>query len=303
MRRYLTIVLSIGSIILLLLVVIEFWVRHIPNEYSYKYKYLESHVDSIEVLCVGSSIGRSGFDPSCFSANAFNAANVSQDLLIDCALVDKYLNRAKKMRFVVFAILPNSYSSILENSKEHWRLRKYDIYMNLPGVEKQNSKDRFEISNLNRSLLQIMKYYNGRNTVDCNEKGMGLDSIVENETVKLSQGKSAALLHGSNYQPESSSANVPTIKRTISNCHSKGVKVLLVLLPTYHTYYERINRQMLFDCDSISKELEKEFPNVTYINAFKDTTYVSDDFRNSNHLSRKGARKMSLRLNNVIERL
>lgn len=302
MKRYLIKVFVIGIIILAVLASMEFYVRSIPNEYSYKCQYLDKHIDSIQILAVGSSVGRSGIDPESFDGFAFNAANVSQDLETDCAIIDKYLPKAKQLNTVIFTLLPGSYCSRMGEGIEYWRLRKYDIYMKL-NIEKPSFFDRFEISEPNKVFLQILKGVRGANTIGCFEKGMGCDTIVESEAAKLSQGIKISKIHNEGYRPDNYPIITTRLRETIKKCDASGIKVLLVLLPSYYTYYDRINQKMLSDCDSISKELALSYANVLYYNMFKDSSYTTEDFRNSNHLSPKGANKLCIKLNEIINGL
>ena len=131
MGNFLKKILIVGISVLLSLLFIEFMVRSIPNEYSYKSKYIEENIGNIKILALGSSVGRSSVDPSCFTQTTFNAANVSQDLEEDCAIVMKYLDRADGLEVVVIPILPVAYSMRMKDGIERWRLRKYHIYMDL----------------------------------------------------------------------------------------------------------------------------------------------------------------------------
>lgn len=300
MKRFLIKVFIIGIIIVATFATMELYVRSIPNEYSYKSNYLDEHIDSIQILALGSSIGRSGIDPEAFDGFAFNAANVSQDLETDCAILDKYFSRAKKLETVIFTLLPGSYCSRMGEGIEYWRLRKYDLYMDL-NIEKPSLFDRFEISEPNKAMMQIIKGVRGTNTIGCFEKGMGRDTVVESEAVKLSQGVKISKIHNEGYQPNNYAIIISRLKENVKKCDSAGIQVFLVLMPSYHTYYERIDKKMLEECDSISKDFASVFSNVSYYNLFKDSTYTTEDFRNSNHLSPKGAKKLSLQLNEIIK--
>lgn len=300
MKRFLIKVLIVGITIIAVLTSMELIVRYLPNEYSYKYKYLENHIDSIQVLVLGSSVGRSGIDPNCFEDYTFNAANVSQDIETDCSIVDKYLPRAKQLKTVIFTLLPGSYCSRMGEGIEHWRLRKYDIYMDLD-IEKPTVAEKLEISDLNRTSLQLLKWLRGKRTVDCFDNGMGRDTIIESEEMKVSQGLSISKIHNEGYNPNNYSIIILKLNKVLSDCKEKKVSVLLVLMPSYHTYYNFIDNRMLAECDSISKQLASEYENVHYLNLFKDTTYTTNDFRNSNHLSPQGAKKISSYLNGYLK--
>lgn len=299
MKRFLTKVLIVGLVVAAALFSIEMYVRSIPNEYSYKYNYMENHIDSIRILAVGSSIGRSGIDPRCFNEKTFNVANVSQDLETDCAIIDKYLPRADKLHTVIFTLLPGSFCSRMGEGIESWRLRKYAIYMDLD-IEKPKFSERLEISNMSSAYVQVSKHLRGINTVECDELGMGKDSIVASENAKIKQAESISKIHNSLYIPSNYGIIVPRVESSITKCQKYGIKVYMILLPVHKAYSDRIDAKMLAECDSIARELSNKHSNVEYINMFVDSTFISDDFRNSNHLSQQGAKKLSNKLNELI---
>lgn len=299
MKRFLIKVSIVGVAVVALLTTLELYVRSIPNEYSYKHKYLDTHIDSIQVLALGSSIGRSGIDPECFDTFTFNAANVSQDLETDCAIIDKYLSRADNLQIVIFTLLPGSYCSRMGEGIESWRLRKYSIYMDLD-IDKPRLTETLEIFDLNKTLKQIIKGLKGQQTVECYEKGMGTDSDIEPESEKLAQAIRISKIHNEGYTPSNYDIIVPKIKTTIQQLIDKGKEVYLVMMPVHKTYSERIDLRMLSECDSISKSIESMNPHVHFLNMFTDSSFTTGDFRNSNHLSQEGAKKISTKLNEII---
>ena len=301
MKRFLCKVSIVGVAVVALLATMEIYVRSIPNEYSYKHKYLETHIDSIQVLALGSSIGRSGIDPECFDAFTFNAANVSQDLETDCAIIEKYLSRADSLKAVIFTLLPGSYCGSMGDGIESWRLRKYAIYMDLD-TEKPRLNESLEIFDLNKAFKQIIKGINGQQTVECYEKGMGIDATIEPESEKLAQAIRISKIHNEGYNPSYYSIIVPQLQTIIKRLLDKGIEVYLVLMPVYYTYSERIDHKMLSECDSISKFLELLDPHIHYLNMFTDSSFTTEDFRNSNHLSQEGAKKFSTELNEIIRK-
>ena len=102
MRLFYTKICLFSFVLGAIFITLELWVRSVPNEYSYKYEYLENNIDKIEILCVGSSAARSGINPDLFQHNTFNVAQVSQDLEQDCAILQKYINRADSLKIVLF---------------------------------------------------------------------------------------------------------------------------------------------------------------------------------------------------------
>ena len=56
----------------------EFLVRHIPNDYNSKIKYLQEHSSEIEILALGSSHAYFGVNPDFLSSKCFNLSHIAQ---------------------------------------------------------------------------------------------------------------------------------------------------------------------------------------------------------------------------------
>lgn len=280
---------------------LEVFVRWIPNEYSYKYQYMEKNISDIETLILGSSVGRTGIDPSVLGETAFNVANVSQDLIEDCAILEKYVPKASNLSDVIIALLPNSYSYLMKDGVESWRLRKYKIYMNLEIKEEIKAGNHLEISNIRSVLAHIKNYLLTKNTIDCYTNGFGKDSIILNESEKLKHAVNIASIHNDTFN-DNPDIIIEELEKVMTKCQDYGVNVYLVMLPCYYMYYERLDIKFEKQCDDLSRYLTDKFDNVHYLNFYRDPDFISSDFRNANHLGPKGAKKFTRKLKYYIHK-
>ena len=297
MSKFIYKVLLLSITISIALVLTEYFVRKVPNEYSYKKEYLDTNISDIEILSLRSSIGRSGINPKYFSYRTFNAGNVSQDLRRDWDLVNCYLDKASQLKYLILPLFSMSYWYELENSIESWRLRKYAIYMNMhSGL---SVVDNLEVSSpvVCRDILK--RYYiSKRSLVECDSLGCGLDSINE-----LDFKKSALLasqLHNCSMDSLTEEDNLILLDSIIKKAFIKDVKVILLLTPCDSTYRKRMNEKQIKRFDFLSNKLVRENKNVFYIDMFADNRFMHDDFRNANHLSIEGGKKLSQIINDTI---
>ena len=298
MKRFIAKIIFFSIPVFLILCICEISARKIPNEYSFKHSYLENNIDKIEILSLGSSVGRSGINPMEFESETFNAGNVSQSLDIDIELFNKYINRASNLNTIILPLIPNSYWSKLEESIEHWRLRKYNLYMNIP-IHTLNPEYNLEIYNLKSTFQYLIDYYiKNKNILECDNKGMGLDSISDMDFKE--SGMFAANLHNCNMDNTIEQELNTNLEKIFKTCLDKNIDVYLILMPCFHTYYDLINSNQLNRMDSISNSWALKYPNIYYYNLLKDNRFVQEDFRNANHLSIKGASKLSKYINNII---
>lgn len=301
MRRFLLKILLVGIPVSIVMLGLEVFVRWIPNEYSYKYQYMENNIRNIETLILGSSVGRTGINPSVLGETAFNVANVSQDLIEDCAILQEYVPKASNLSDVIIALLPNSYSYLMCDGVESWRLRKYKIYMKLEIKEEIKFSDYLEISNTRSVLAHIKNYLLTNNTIDCYSNGFGKDSIILNERDKLKHAVNIANIHNDTFN-DNPNIILEELEQVMTKCQDYGVNVYLVLLPCYYMYYERLDIRFEKQCDDLSRYLAEKFDNVCYLNFYRDPDFLSFDFRNANHLGPKGAEKFTQKLKDYIHK-
>ena len=311
MRKFIirTIVLIIIPIILGALLC-EFFLRQIPNDYSYKNGWLSKNISSVEILILGSSHSVYGIKPSCFSAKAFNAAFGSQSLKYDEFILEKFIEKGDSLQFV---ILPVSYFSLIgnmENSDEWWRIKKYCIYFHCP-YHKLEIKYRTEIVGLpifNQVRRIIKCYIKGLNEITVDKLGWCKNDFSTKKSNEwwYSNGKGRAEYHTYHTKDLNMSLileNEKHIENIIKYCSRQNIRVLLLTTPTYHTYYENLNQKQLemmqYCCDSFSTVYE----NTYYLNLLKDQRFIENDFGDSDHLNEFGAEKLSRILNDYCDSL
>jgi hypothetical protein len=160
--------------VLLSLILLEILLRQIPNDYSYKKNYLNTHSCNIETLILGSSHAYYGIDPVYFSSgNVFNAAHVSQSLDYDYEILKQY---DKKLTALKTVVIPVSYFTLwgkLSNGQESWRVKNYVIYYKISKTDFK-LKYHFELfgNKFTTNIRQVKSYLQGNN-MTCSKQGMG----------------------------------------------------------------------------------------------------------------------------------
>ena len=67
--------------------------------------------------------------------------------------------------------------------------------------------------------------------------------------------------------------------------------------------YSCIDKKLLEENNNTLNNFCEKYTNVTSINMLKDTRFLNNDFRDSDHLNSKGANKFSKLLNSEINKL
>jgi hypothetical protein len=285
----------------------EFFLRTIPNDYSFKKEYLDKNSAEIETLILGSSHAYYGFNPIYFSSKTFNGSHISQSFDYDYEIFQKYQCRFKNLKTIV---LPISYFSIhgkLEEGTEAWRVKNYVIYYDFKTAKKIEHYSEVLSHPIKANVERLISFnVYKKSALSCSELGWGKRTEFTEQDNLLESGKSSALRHtysnlNDNKLKTSLHHNIVILKKIVEQCKIKNIKILFLTLPAYKSYRENLNKEQLDICLQTGKNLQSDYTNVIYLNLLADDFFNSEDFQDADHLSSKGAEKLSKVINRKIE--
>ncbi len=280
--------------------IIEYKLRIIPNNYSYKSSYLDRNAEKIEVLILGNSHSFYGLNPSYIEYSCFNAANVSQTINIDYFILKKYLTKFKSLKLVIIPISYSSLFSFIEEGKGQWRIKNYCIYYNYPSYDVKN---HFEILNgkMNYHINRITNYhFQNKGDINCSKLGFGLDYKFKHKLNFEVTGKEAAIRHTKENINNTLIRSKQLLRRIFDDCSLRGIKVVLFTPPAHRDYRKWIDEEQFKLMDYECKSLVKESSNVYYYSYFESDKFEDIDFFDADHLNHRGARKLSVILNKLV---
>lgn len=306
MRRFISKTILVSLPVLIAVIAIEVLLRKIPNDYLFKKEYLDQHASDIETLILGNSHAFYGINPAFFSSKTFNASYDAQTLNYDFEILMKYQSNFKNLKTIV---LPISYASLfgkLEESHESWRVKYYTIYYGI-----YNSKSLIDYSEVlssptDMSLHRLDSYYLLHNsTIFCTELGWGTNYMSENAIDIVKAGKEAANRHTEDINDIKVKTifneNESVLKGLIEWCNNNNIKLLLLTLPAFETYYKNLNEEQLNKTIETVNSIVAENKNCIYLNLLYNTNFDIHDFHDSDHLSERGAEKISKLLDEKIK--
>ena len=279
--------------VVLAIIGVEILLLNAENSYQYKHYYLAENQANIETLIFGSSYAYYGINPNYFSSDAFNLANASQSLYFHHILLKKHIDKLPQLETVIINI---SYSSLSrKKSKETWRKYYYHHYMDaevdLISKSSLGSYSIFGGIGLKPSMKMIWKsYFKGE------KRNMGWQPLKANQH---QWGKKSAIKQENN--STDFTKNITLLNEMIELCQAKGVNVVLLTMPVYHTYSDNVDTEKLAKIFNACEELEKANPNTHYLNHFFDNSFTLTDYFDEHHLSKEGASKISILLNKELE--
>ncbi|MBX2932095.1 MAG: DUF1574 family protein [Chitinophagaceae bacterium] len=286
---------------------IEISLRNIPNDYSYKKKYLDKHAAEIETLIFGSSHSFRGINPAFFSGKAFNASHVSQSLNYDYEIFKKYQDKFEKLKTIVLLISYSSLYGKLETGVESWRVKNYVIYYGINTPKSITDYSEFLSNKLNINKKRLVAYYKlHESNITCTTLGWGgMGRKSGNEKDLIETGKTAAKRHTKNIHSEKYQTifnnNVSILHSIIKWSQARNIKILFFTPPAFHTYREHINIEQLNTTIETINTIVSNNNNCMYINFFDDPNFIAKDFYDADHLSETGAEKLSKLINYKID--
>ncbi len=303
MKKFIKFLLLFLIPILIGMISFELLLRDIPNDYSFKKKYLNTNSNNIEVLFLGSSHIYFGINPEYISRKSFNGAHISQSLNFDLAILEKYKDRLKKLRYIIVPIDYFSMYSTLEGGVENWRVKNYNIYYDISKYG--NYWSGFEIFNgkLPSNISRAKSYlFNGKSDITCNKFGFGTTYNSKDSKDLIETGKTASKRHTKELENNQTtfSKNIKTINSIIEFANSRNIKIIFITCPAYSSYRENLNPIQLDNSVNIIKRLSAKNTNTDYYNFLTDKTFIADDYYDADHLNEIGAKKLTLKIDSII---
>lgn len=286
--------------VLIFILIMELLLRNIPNDYSYKKKYLDQHSNEIQILFLGSSHAYRAINPKFIHSNSFNAAYVSQSLDYDIEILKKYEKQSKQLKYIVIPIDYMSLFSRLETEVESWRVKNYTVYYGFN--RRYNFNDNFEILNgkILENIFRIVNFYfKNDSSLTCNNLGWGIKYNSKKNKDLIATGKAAAKRH-TKKDSTFFNKNVAVVNEIIAIARAKNAKVIFYTNPAYETYVSNLNEEQLQKNYSTIKSITKSNVNVSYYDFLRDKSFDAKDFFDADHLNAIGAEKFSKKMDSII---
>ena len=267
--------------IIIIGIVAEFCIRKLPNSYKFKYEWMQEHASDVETLAFGSSHTYYGFQPKYYEGKAFNLANSAQLIEQDLFLLKYWSDRYSKLKTVIY---PISYFTLFYPDYP-----SFSFYYN------------FEIAEPRSAFAKIRRFLQGESGKDwfCDEYGNEAFNVISNRGDDWSKRDKKTAHDEYSKTWEYIPQNYSKLEGIIKFCKEKGIRLVLITTPCWHSYYDNLNDKQLNKTYSIIHELQQKY-DLPYFNYLKDNRFTEDDFFNGSHLSDVGEKKFTKILNQDI---
>ena len=301
-RLYLKIALFLLQLLLVWLA-LEVFYRQVPNNYSYKDQQLQKVAPDVQTLIMGDSHAFYGINPAYFKDPTFNLSNISQSLLTDELLLEKHISNLPALKTVFINISYFTLSAKDNALESNWRKYFYHHNMGItaPSISFWNPQ-RYSmalIQRFDKSMALVQKYHENYTIVNATPLGYGMQ-----DASNIVKDKDAISLVIANKHEDASldfKRNTARLQRIVALCKKYDVKVVLLEMPVYPTYYNLLNTDKKEKINSVLQELSGVNDNVFHLDLSINPLFEKQDVRDADHLTNPGAKKCSLLLNSYIQ--
>jgi hypothetical protein len=284
---------------------VEYRLRHVPNEFSSTKAELDTKVGEVEILITGTSHAQNGVASESLALPAFNLGYASQSLYYDTELVLKYVDLIPNLKLVMFAISYHALEYRLTNSTERWRA---GLFRQVYGIPSEDGEGGFEIANYSYIALYTPKEAIRRasggflGAAEEEAKRNQTPAIVTQGDVSEGFGRRRVRIHESTMRQDDLPYNVAALERGCALLKRRNISVVFITVPVHQSYYDPINVTLYQRMQDTIKQITEKYE-VPYFNYLRDDRFTKEDFVNSDHLNKQGAEKFSRILNeDVVKR-
>ena len=276
----------------------EYLYREIPNDFKIKKENLLNRKDSIETLIFGTSHAYHGIDPS-FLHNAYNLANEGQTLLLDQHLYYQYIDLLPNIKNIILSISYHTFTlDTIATNNDIWKIRKNQLYMGVKLKPYYNLSYWLECLHPQYYNTIIQYYINKQNHNACDTLGFFRNEIARSKTdlKNLIQLEGHTSKKQTNELNKLAKGNQHIIETIIEDCLLKNINVFLLTTPCHSHYRENIDISQYTTMQNTINDILNKYSDVKYLNFWEDEDFIDEDYDNNNHLSIKGAQKLSKKI-------
>ena len=284
------------GLLLLPLLAGECFIRHLPNASKAKHEYLLQHSREVDVLVLGSSHTYYGITPELLSPKAYSAAQVSQTLRYDDYLLHHY--PFDHLEWVIVPISDFSLYEELEDGPSWFLANRYRIYMDCD-IHSRLSVYGWEVTAF-RSYFSKLRQLWEEPHMQWSRWGQGLEYTVANKSADWDNGaqRSAQNAYTDFSHAPEAMVHLESIARF---CHARHAHLLLVSTPLRESYRRCQRPDQLADTQRRISRFLRQHPQCRYLDFRQDPAFTADDFYDSDHLTTRGAAKLTRRIRQEMD--
>jgi hypothetical protein len=312
MKLFITRLLVFIFPLVLVLLVWELFLRGIETSYKIRNEQLVASAGEVELLILGNSHESCGLDTRQFSLYAFNLAQVGQSLYFDKRIALNYIDRLKKLKYVLIGVDFHSLYFSDEGIRDLWSYYGYgvDCKNNLPALWKYSYLAGYKVGMTKEFMGRFLdKRYRLIKALDL-EPGMYFDEPLVKGFVPLMNRTDLQARYCKEraddfnrivHQSQERGDIISDLEDFVNTLKKRNITPILLTMPCYGPYRElldpRVREQNKTDIQGISDKFH-----IPWWDYFQ-LPLSADCFANCDHLNARGAAIFSGVVNRRMEAL
>jgi hypothetical protein len=285
---------------------LEYSVLQIPTSYKVTGEYLDNNTEDIEVVFLGSSQIKNSINPKHIDKNSINLSSTSQHHNTDFRILKQTRDRLKNTKVVILEVSYGHFE-LPHNTKYFWKNNLFLKYYSVNTFDRATYfKDRLiYLSRPGFFSSQIVKYYIKKDSTSFSINEFGFDeNNFKGKFMKFNYDDTKLL--ETNVKIERRAYlnlfdyNVNYFYRMLDYCKKEGLNIVISSPPTYKSYNDLRNPNILRRRDSILNIVSKRYEGIYFFNSEEDSDFTAKSFRNENHLNPNGAELYSKKMNDLL---
>ena len=290
-------------------IALEYSVLQIPTSYKITGEYLDNNAEDIEVIFLGSSQIKNSINTKFIEKKSINLSSTSQHHNTDFRILKQTRERLKNAKTVILEVSYGHFE-LPHNTKYFWKNNLFLKYYNVNTFSRKTYfKDRLiYISRPGYFSSQLVKYYIKKDSLSFNINEFGFDeNNFKGKFMKHNYDDDKIL--GTNVKIERRAYlnlfeyNVNYFYSMLDYCKKEGFNIIISSPPTYKSYNDLRNPNILRRRDSILNVVSNKYEGINFLNSEEDPEFTAKSYRNENHLNPFGAELYSKKMNEFLNNL
>lgn len=282
----------------------KYYFSYSPEKYEISCDFEKTGKDEIETLTIGLSYIQRGLNTARLSSKTVCLAAPTQDFFYDFEMAKYALEKADKVRNIIWGISPYSLWYDLSLSANKMRCM---YYIPETGTTHNYPKEQAAILiDEYGKLREILEKVFVSDFVRAYYEGFyeGVDYIHNTEVFANDIDESrdrveVERLFNKNY-PETFEENKKIADSLLTYMEERGISVYIVLPPYSSTFRKYMNYDMYDKTISFFEEMKGKHKDITFVNLFDDSRFDDYYFADYSHLNYWGASLMADIMNGIM---
>src|SRR5690606_32496243 len=229
--------------------ILEMFATDLPINYKVVGEYLKSNSNKIELMALGSSQVKAGFNPAVCNKTAITLASASQHHKEDFLILQGTIDRLPNLKYVLFEV-SYMHLELPYHQNDYWKNTIYLKYYNVNAFERKTyfKDELLYLSNSRYYTSKLKDYYIDNETEHLNKFSFNTNNY-KGAFSELNYDENKIAAHSFKIYTRENLAifkhNTAYLFEMLEYMQQQNLKVILCTFPLYKTYLNKRNMNVV----------------------------------------------------------